>query len=584
MSSLFGMLYTGSSGLYTAQAGISVTGNNISNANTVGYSRQRAVIESRDAIDTRGWFGTGASLTRVERVYDDLLASNVRHEMSGFTMWSSMQENIGNLQQYFNELDGSGGLSDALSDYTQSWVTLGGTPPDDTQTALTNRNNVVNKAIILSDKLQDGYKHIEAVRDDIEVKVNIAVDDMNIQLKNIAQYNLKIVEIESDGVTIANELRDKRDMAVATISNYASTNVTERVDGSYAVVIAGVVAVDRGDAGKFTVEAGEGQDRLLTIKYRGVNIGTRGESVDITNQIRAGSIRGDLDSRDKNLLNTIEQIDSFASSLIFETNMVHGLGRHLRAESSLVSSYSVSDSRFPLQQNIGDNFTNTHFQMQAGSFSLSIYDDNNVVVKTVNISIDPKVDSIGTIADKISDASGGQISAVVNSNNQMVLSSKDNSTIAFTADNTGFTAAMGFNSFFNGTGVRDISVSQKIQVDSGFLVAGTSGRVGDNTNALAMAGINTGEALGNISFEAYYSSFVAEISAMKYEADIFVGSKLVSLQAVSVRLDAVTGVSLDEEAINLTKFQKSYEANARFITAVDQMLDLIVNRLGLVGR
>lgn len=584
MSSLFGMLYTGSSGLYTAQAGISVTGNNISNANTIGYSRQRAVIESRDAIDTRGWFGTGSSLTRVERVYDDLLASNVRHEMSEFSMWSSMRENIGSMQQYFNELDGSGGLADALSDYSQSWVTLAGTPPDDTQTALTNRNNVVNKSVILSEKLQGGYTHVESIRTDIEMKVNIAVDDINIQLQSIAHYNTQIVEIESDGVTIANELRDKRDTAVGIISGYTSVNVTERVDGSYTVVVAGVAAVERGDSGVFSANVGDDKNKTMSITYRGLSFTSRGESVDVTSQIRSGSIRGDLDSRDKHFVEIIDQLDDFSSALIFETNRVHALGRHLRQESQLVSSYGVSDTRFPLQLNRGDNFTNSSFQMQAGSFTMSIYDSNNDIIETINVRIDPSQDSIGSISDKISDASGGLISAFVNENNQMVLSSTDGNTIAFTADNTGFTAAMGFNNFFTGTGVRDIGVSNKLQVDSGYLVAGVSGRVGDNTNASAMANLDTGVALGSLSFEAYYSSFVAEISAMKYEADIFAGSKEVSFRAVSIRLDAVTGVSLDEEAINLTKFQKSYEANARFITAVDQMLDLIVNRLGLVGR
>ena len=125
MSNLFGMIWTGVSGVNAAQIGISVTGNNMSNMKTENYSRQTVeLVTKKPQYTYNGAIGKGVDVAAVRREYDDLLAANVRNSNSNYLYYNSMSTTLKSAMLYFNELESGSGLGDALKNYFNAWQDL----------------------------------------------------------------------------------------------------------------------------------------------------------------------------------------------------------------------------------------------------------------------------------------------------------------------------------------------------------------------------------------------------------------------------------------------------------------------------
>ena len=153
MSNLFGMIWTGVSGLNAAQTGISVTGNNIANMKTENYSRQTVeLVTKKPQYTYNGAIGKGVDVAGIRREYDDLLAKSVRNSNSNYLYYNSMSSTLKSAMLYFNELESGSGLGDALKDYFNAWQDLSNSAPDDTSESLTKRTVLVEAADTLATK------------------------------------------------------------------------------------------------------------------------------------------------------------------------------------------------------------------------------------------------------------------------------------------------------------------------------------------------------------------------------------------------------------------------------------------------
>lgn len=131
-----------------------------------------------------------------------------------------------------------------------------------------------------------------------------------------------------------------------------------------------------------------------------------------------------------------------------------------------------------------------------------------------------------------------------------------------------------------------IQVNQEIIDDQSKIAASSTGSRGDGGNAsnLARAYTTASEDLNNQSPDDFYQSIIGQMGVKGQEANRMVSNSQVLRQQVQNNRESVSSVSLDEEMINLIKFQHAYNAAARSMTSVDEMLDTIINRMGLVGR
>jgi flagellar hook-associated protein 1 FlgK len=136
--------------------------------------------------------------------------------------------------------------------------------------------------------------------------------------------------------------------------------------------------------------------------------------------------------------------------------------------------------------------------------------------------------------------------------------------------------------FFSGISAATMAVDAVIAADpQRIATAAAANQPGDSAIALAIAQLRTTMAAPP---EAAYASLIATLGVDSRNAQDKVTNQDTLVQLLSRRREDVSGVSLDEEATNMIRFQRAYEAAARLLTAFDEMLDTLVNRTGIVGR
>jgi flagellar hook-associated protein 1 FlgK len=181
----------------------------------------------------------------------------------------------------------------------------------------------------------------------------------------------------------------------------------------------------------------------------------------------------------------------------------------------------------------------------------------------------------------------------VTADNELMLeTAAPDNTFSFVSDDTGagdtsdFLLAMGLNAFFtfnpDAGAAATIAVSDTIQNDVSLIAAGTSTAPGDNSIALEMAQLRDKQVLGaqgTATFESFFQSTTLELGFTTREAIDRVDIQLGVVAGVANLRDSISGVSLDEEGVNMIRAQQAYQASARFISAVSDVLDILLTEV-----
>jgi flagellar hook-associated protein 1 FlgK len=307
--------------------------------------------------------------------------------------------------------------------------------------------------------------------------------------------------------------------------------------------------------------------------------------VDITSAFSAGKIGGELEIRD-NLIQTYkDELDDLAATLIKSTNELHALGQGSDRLTQITSSSGVANASYPLNEVAGA----LPMTVNAGVLRITVYDSEGNAVQNLDVEIDPATDSLNSIISKISYAdgnpNGGLIQASLSQSNTLKITSESGYTFSFAEDTSGILVASGTYGFFSGQDASNIDVSALIKDNVSYLATSQSGAVGDNRNAAAIANLKGTTVFDqNVTIDEFYSLFIGKIATDKATADTYATTKENLVDEYSLKLEAIKGVSLDEEMADIIRFQRAYEASARFINVVDEMIDKIVNGLGTGGR
>lgn len=583
MSNILSVLNTGVSGLFASQAEISTTGNNITNVDTDGYSRQRVVLTTaRSQVTSNGVFGNGVKIDDVKQIYDTLLANTLRNENSDLSYYTTTQESLSQVEIYFNELEDGSGLGEAMSEYFNSWTDLANTATDQSDEAMIKKQTVVEKAQTLTEKIQSSYKSLQDIQNSTNNQLKSYVTNINEITDNIALLNGQIASIESTGVT-ANDLRDQREGLLNNLAKITNISVSDRSNGQIAVYINGNALVDEGQSYKIAAVQQNGSDDKVTIMW---NSSSSNNAVDITSSITSGQMGAMLDIRDNVTKGYMDSLDKLSETLINQTNSIHAIGQGTEGLTQITSANGVKNASYPLNEAAGA----FNSKVNEGVLRITVYDSEGKVSSNLDIDIDPSVDTLNSIINKISLAdgnpSGGIIQANLSQDNTMKITAASGYTFAFTEDTSNFLVASGTNGFFTGTGADDIQVSSTIANNVGYLATSLTGAAGDNQNAVAIANLKTAPAFDGTTttLDGFYALFTAGIATDKSNADTYVTTKKNTVNQYALKLESVKGVSLDEELTDLMRFQRSYQASARFITVIDEMIDKIVNSMGTGGR
>lgn len=278
MRSTFMGLEASKRGLFTQQSALYTTGHNISNANTLGYSRQRVNMEATlgypgtglNAPKTPGHIGTGVQAQSVQRIRDAFIDRQYRQESNKLGYWESRSQAITQMEDIMAE-PSEFGLNESLNQFWKSLQDLS-TNPENAGT----RKVVVQRGIAVAESFNYMHKQLSDIQGNLKNEILVSTKDVNSILKQIASINEQIQQIEPNGY-MPNDLYDTRDVLLDELSQYFPIEVEYTKSGGNSLPIAeGTVRVSIKTNGGL-VEVVDGKD-AASITAVGMNDNTNFEA------------------------------------------------------------------------------------------------------------------------------------------------------------------------------------------------------------------------------------------------------------------------------------------------------------------
>lgn len=237
MASLSGILSTGRSALMAHQTAVAVTSQNISNAETEGYSRQRVSLTPNEPLRTpSGMLGTGVKIDNITRARDSLLDATYRRENGKSASFSLQSSVLSQVEDVFGEPSETG-IGASLDRFWSSWSDLASNP-----TNASARLMVQQRGSQLATGLNSASARLAEVADSVRLQLSNSVKEVNQLTSQLAEINVQIVSAESNG-TMANELRDTRDSVLDRLAHLTGARSFEQSNGSAVVTMGGTTLV-----------------------------------------------------------------------------------------------------------------------------------------------------------------------------------------------------------------------------------------------------------------------------------------------------------------------------------------------------
>jgi flagellar hook-associated protein 1 len=460
--STFSGLNTALSGLNAARRGMDVTGRNIANANTDGYSRQRVNFQARGASvvpavhSVSQGDGGGVDAASVDRLRDMMLEARAHTQHGRQQDLATQKDVLAGVEQAFGE-PGSTGIQSQLGDFWNGWHDVANSPGD-----LAARSQLLQRAATVAEGFTQVAGALDTSWQGNHRKLTTVVDEVNVAAANIGELNQAIQRAEMAGLPAA-ELADQRDLLVVKLADLVGATTRPAANGAVDVFIGGNALV-RGAVSQ-SVRLGGSTDMTGTATSPVVlQWPMDGSAV----AGLGGTAAGLTDSLNTTLPGYRGRLDTVAASLIGSVNSLHEAGYDL-----------AGDNGAPL---------------------------------------------------------------------------------------------------FTGTGAGDIALA--LTEPAKVAASSTAGGNLDGTNAIALADLARATGGPDLAYRRLVVDLGVETQAVNRRVEI--------QTVVTSRLDAdrqaESGVDLDEEMTNLIQFQHAYSGAARLMTAVDQAIDTLINRTGLVGR
>ena len=561
-TNIFSALSSAKLGLLAQQLAIEVTGQNIANVETEGYSRQDVTFEAntpRHAIKygSMHQIGTGVRVAGIERAHDQFLFEQIMDE-GDLTGSTEVKKDIfEQLEILFNE--GSGrSLNDALSSFFASVHDLA-----TNARGLPERSDLVSKAENLASTFNQTGKQLYTIQRNIDATIETEVTEINSLTTQIGKLNENIHASEPASQYKANDLRDNRDRLVKELSKKIDIQLIEESDSQISLTLKDGTALVLKDQVFDLSTSINGNNE----SFYDVYIDTGSTTKDITSTITGGELRGYLDMRDTEVESILDKMNILSASFIQEFNGIHRAG------------FGVD-----------------------GSSGLDFF-------SALDVTVDHDVDNTGTAVVSMTNASPTTISVdefeiAFTGSNAFTLNNlttnASSGTFTFTTGST-FNIKDGFAVIISGAAVSGdkvtfsvsedsasgMAVSSTITANTRKIAAGTTTN-GDGANALLMADLQntlsfnsvtwSGSGSGSYTFDEYYNAVVSTIGIESFSAQSTLRQQEGIMLQLNSRRESISGVSIDEEMIKMIKFQQAYNASARMISVVDEMLDTL-NRM-----
>jgi flagellar hook-associated protein 1 FlgK len=337
MSGLSAALNSGKTGLFTNQKLIEVAGNNISNVNTPGYSRQRGEISSLPTLEINGFFiGTGSKVESITREHNIFITRQIWAKNATLGEESAKSIPMTELENIFNLSEQN--LAAEIDRFFDAWQELATNPSGQIE-----RDIVMQYGDQLTNAFHETALGLDRIRQNINNTFVSKIDAINLKLLQVAELNRRIADIEATGQT-ANAYHDQRDILLQKLSNSLGVQSYKENNGMVTVQLPGGMPLVQLDEA-LTLEAVRvGQDLQFQLRYNNTTL-----ELGLNNF--GGEFKGLLSSRDEIIPYLNSTLDSMAYNLVNEVNTQHLAGVGLDNNTHLFFNALTDESN--ASRNIG---------------------------------------------------------------------------------------------------------------------------------------------------------------------------------------------------------------------------------------
>ncbi|MCL6633997.1 MAG: flagellar hook-associated protein FlgK [Alicyclobacillus herbarius] len=553
-------------GLQAQQAAIETTAHNIDNANTPGYSRQRVDLTATQPLDVpgltsaaAGQVGTGVEVSQIQRLRDTYLDSQYREQNQYLGQWQTTSDSLQQISAILNEPSDSG-ISTAMQNFWNAWDQLATDPSD-----LSARNLVVQNAVTVAQTLNQTANQLSDLKTDLTTSLNDTVTQVNSYITQIARLNQQIDAVSGSG-NQPNDLLDQRDSLLDQLSNLVDIHVQSDASTPFTLSIGGTVVL---------------QDQTVVNDPNNPNqpiLHTTGDAANpLSIPVSSGKVKGLLDS--------LSELDSYQADLnAFANGLANGPATITLAGNWTINAAATGGTaKLPVDVTIGGQ------TYTAGTPLTTVAADHpelGITFDSAGNATIPQgtqltVDGLNALEEMGYNQSGAHAPAL------------------FVAGTAGTSGAGGTGS---GSGspsgstdvitAANITVNPAVVSDVTQLAAGLSTNAGDGTLATTVSSLKSAQVqfldannpsaampLKQGTLDAFLQAVVGQLGVQGQQANQEVSTQQALVQQIDMQRQSVSGVSIDEEMSNLIQYQQSYNASAKVISVINDMLNTLMQNV-----
>ncbi|WP_271459932.1 flagellar hook-associated protein FlgK [Pantoea leporis] len=538
------------SGLSAAQAALSTTSNNISNYTVAGYSRQTAILsQSNSTLQGNSYYGNGVTLSGVQREYDEFITAQLRGSSANYSAVNTQYNQISNIDDLLST------STTSLSTSIQSFFT-------NVQNVVSNANDPSARQSMLSyaqglvNQFQTTAQYLNNMQNSVNTDIASNVDQINTFTSQIADLNSQIAKLTTGGGAAPNNLLDQRDQLVNSLNNVVGVNVSQQ-DGSYIVSMGSVTLVNGKNSTSLVAMPSSSDSTRTTVGY----VDKQAGNVEIPEKtLTTGSLGGLLAFRTQDLDTAQNQLGQLAAAFTTSFNTVHSEGYDSNGDQggnffNIGSPTVVGNSKNTSAATVTAAWSDTS-AMKASNYTVS-YDGSNWSVTRMSDNVKFSVTPDATDGTLNFDGLKLTVSTSPAPN------AKDS---------------------FLVKPVQNVIAGMSVAItDESQIAAASSATSGesDNRNVQKLLDLQDSKLVnGNATIAQAYASIVSTVGNKTSTLKTASTTQENVVTQLSDRQQSVSGVNLDEEYSNLTKYQQFYMANAQVLQTASTIFNALMGIRG----
>ena len=549
--SITSILNMAKTSLLNSQLAMNVTSNNIANVDTEGYSRQEAVFSSRGSkYSYYGVVGQGAEISAIQRQHDQFIQDQIIDGSSVSSRWEMTNSILTEIELALTS-DDTYGTSKYLNDFWSAWADLSGEP-----LGYTERGLLVSAAVRLTESFNSTAVSLENIQQDLDSNIQSTVQEINSITNAIASLNEKILGIETGSGMQANDLLDQRDVLLNDLAELVDYDVVTDQNGNANVYLKnGTPLVSGTHNWELNTDNLMSDSQFHDITW---DDGSGGER-SVLSAISGGKLYAMIEQRDSFIPETLGQLDLLAAAITQEVNKIHVQGTAADGTSGNNFFEPLQGEAWASNANLGDAAAEATVFDEAAltlhEYEVIFSDSNNLTVRDKETGLDVATHDLST------DGATVYFEGI-----KLTFSGTAQAGDTFTVSTTHLAA-------------KNMSVSSEVLDNQDKIAASLSSEPGGNQGALDIAALQSAGTMrdGTVTFGDALAKIIGDVGVAKTDAETNGSFHEDLLSYLNTMREEVSGVSLDEEMIDLMKFQRSFQAASKLINIADEMYETLIN-------